>query len=77
MHIEGLSIKRTRVLGAFPAVLDDLNFKFSGEACSRTPLVCSYFTIQFSQKKGYKQDYRQITSPLMLLTHNPLDKASN
>ena len=71
MHIEGLSIKRTRVLGAFPAVLDDLNFKFSGEACSRTPLVCSYFTIQFSQKKGYKQDrqtnyqsiHSYITSP--------------
>ena len=29
MPIERLSIKRVRVLGTFPAVLDDLNFKFS------------------------------------------------
>ena len=51
MPIEKLSIKRMRVLGAFPAVLDDLNFKFSRvRACPRTQRS----TIQFTQKKGYK-----------------------
>ena len=29
MPIERLCIRRMQVLGAFPAVLDDLNFKFS------------------------------------------------
>ena len=56
MPKERLSIRRMRVLGAFPAVLDDLNFKCS----AGTPLVCSCFTIQFPKKKGYKQDCRQI-----------------
>ena len=36
--IEWLSIRRMQVLGAFPAVLDDLNFKFSwGEHAPQTP----------------------------------------
>ena len=47
MPIERLSIKRMQDFGAFPAVLDYLNF------------------IQFTQKKGYKQDYRQIASPFI------------
>lgn len=29
MPIEKLSIRKMKVLGTFPAVLDDLNFKFS------------------------------------------------
>ena len=62
MPTEKLSINRMRVLGAFPAVLDDLNFKFSRvRACPRTQRS----TIQFTQKKGYKQDYRQIASPFI------------
>ena len=65
MPKERLSIRRMRVLGAFPAVLDDLNFKCS----AGTPLVCSCFTIQFPKKKGYKQDYRQILRPLALRGH--------
>ena len=60
MPIERLSIRRMRVLGAFPvlAVLDDLKISnFRGGACPRLPylLVCSCFTVQFPQKKGNKQ----------------------
>ena len=58
MPIERLSIKRMWFLGTFPAVLDAKFQIFLGGA--RTPLVCWCFTIQFTQKKGYKQDCRQI-----------------
>ena len=63
---ERLSIRRMGVLGTFPAVLDDLNFKFSrGNMPPWTSLVCSCFTVQFTQKMGYKQEYRQIASPFI------------
>ena len=48
-----------------PAVLNDLNFKFSWGSMPPDPLVCSCFTVQFPLKKGYKQDYRQIASPFI------------
>ena len=38
---------------------------FLGEHAPQTSLVCSCFTIQFTHKTGYKQDYRQIASPLI------------
>ena len=40
MPIERLSIRRMRVLGAFPVVLDGLISNFLGGACPRTSLVC-------------------------------------
>ena len=63
---ERLSIRRMGVLGTFPAVLDDLNFKLSrGSMPPWTSLVCSSFNVQFTQKKGYKQEYRHIASPFI------------
>ena len=64
MPIERLSIKRMRVLGAFSAVLDDLNFKFSQDSMPPGPPM---FMLHGSapQKKGCKQDYRQIASPFI------------
>ena len=65
MPIERLSIRRMRVLGAFPAVLDDPNFKFSQGNMPPDPLVCSCTTVQFTRQKGYKRDYRQIANPFI------------
>ena len=68
MPIERLSIRRMRVLGSFPAVLDDLNFKFSRGILPPDPpppLVCSCTTVQFTRQKGYKRDYRQIANPFI------------
>ena len=48
MPIERLSIRRMRVLGAFPvlAVLDDLKISnFRGGACPQTPLLVSMFML--------------------------------
>ena len=57
---------RRETLGAFPAVLDDLNFKFSrGSMPDPTCMFMLYRSVQFIQKQGYKKDYRQITSPFI------------
>ena len=48
MPIERLSIRRMRVLGAFPvlAVLDDLKISnFRGGVCPQTPLLISMFML--------------------------------
>ena len=65
MPIERLSIKRMQDFGAFPAVLDYLNFKFSRENMPPDPPYYVHACSQFTQKKGYKQDYRQIASPFI------------
>ena len=68
---ETLNIRMIGVLGAFAAVLDDLNFKFSQESMPPwTSVVCSCFTVQFTQKRqqtrvqtNYQSIHSYITSP--------------
>ena len=52
MPTEKLSIKRMRVLGAFPAVLDDLNFKFSQVSMPPDPTV--YHSVHSKEKARNK-----------------------
>lgn len=65
MPIERLSIRKMRVLGAFPAVLDDLNFKFSRGSKPPDPPCMFMLYRSVHSKQGCKQDYRQITSPFI------------
>ena len=51
MPRERLSIRKMRVLGAFPAVLDDLNFKFSRGSMPPDPLLYVH-ALQFSSFKN-------------------------
>ena len=52
MPIERLSIKRMQDFGAFPAVLDYLNFKFSRGNMPPDPPYYVHACSQFTQKKG-------------------------
>ena len=67
MPIERLSIRRMRVLGAFPAVLDDLNFKFSRVSMPPDPTVYhsvhSKERLQTRLQTNYQSIHSYITSP--------------
>ena len=67
MPTEKLSIKRMRVLGAFPAVLHDLNFKFSQVSMPPDPTVYhsvhSKERLQTRLQTNYQSIHSNITSP--------------
>ena len=67
MPTEKLSIKRMQVLGAFPAVLDDLNFKFSRVSMPPDPTVYhsvhSKERLQTRLQTNYQSIHSYITSP--------------
>ena len=72
MSIERLSIKGTRDLGAFPAILDDLNFKFSRGSMPPDPpsMFMRYQSVPLRKKpkKSFQTNCQSIHSYILNLT---------